>query len=329
MLIITKSVLALMIGFILSIVFGYYFVLFMKKINASQRLSIYLKDRHKLKENTPTMGGFIFIVPTLITIIILYLLNKIDFSYNLLIVIFVLISYFIIGFLDDYLIIKRNNNKGLSETAKLVLQIITSIVFFYLFMMENEPLLWIHFLNLKINIGFLYGLFILFILVATSNAVNITDGLNGLAGGLSVIAFITYGLIAWNSGWLNGYDDIAIFCFVLVGSLMGFLIFNYPDAKIFMGDTGSLTLGALLGTIAILTRYELLLILVGIIFVLETTSSLLQRIYYKITKKRLFPMAPIHHTLEKMGYKEIDIVKLFWILGLIASMIAITFGVWL
>ena len=110
---------------------------------------------------------------------------------------------------------------------------------------------------------------------------------------------------------------------------MGFLIFNYPDAKIFMGDTGSLTLGALLGTIAILTRYELLLILVGIIFVLETTSSLLQRIYYKITKKRLFPMAPIHHTLEKMGYKEIDIVKLFWILGLIASMIAITFGVWL
>ena len=147
MLIITKSVLALMIGFILSIVFGYYFVLFMKKINASQRLSIYLKDRHKLKENTPTMGGFIFIVPTLITIIILYLLNKIDFSYNLLIVIFVLISYFIIGFLDDYLIIKRNNNKGLSETAKLVLQIITSIVFFYLFMMENEPLLWIHFIN--------------------------------------------------------------------------------------------------------------------------------------------------------------------------------------
>jgi phospho-N-acetylmuramoyl-pentapeptide-transferase len=190
------------------------------------------------------------------------------------------------------------------------MQIFVAIIFFYLFMISgNEPLLWVHTLNIKYDIGFLYGLFILFVLVASSNAVNLTDGLDGLATGLSIIAYFTFGLISWNTGWLLGYQEIAIFCFIMVGSLLGFLVFNSHPAKIFMGDTGSLALGATLGSIAILTRHELLLVIIGIVFVIETLSVILQVSYFKLTHgKRLFKMAPLHHTLEKMGYKETDIV---------------------
>lgn len=169
----------------------------------------------------------------------------------------------------------------------------------------------------------------MFVLVASSNAVNLTDGLDGLAAGLSVIAFLTFGIISFYTGWLEGYTEIGIFCFILVGGLLGFLVFNANPAKIFMGDTGSLSLGATMGTIAILTRHELLLIVIGIVFVIETLTCLIQRYYYKLTKKRLFPMTPIHHTFEKLGWNERDIVKLFWIVGLLGSMVAIIYGVWL
>ena len=231
----------------------------------------------------------------------------------------------------DYLIIKRQTNVGLKEGQKFMMQLVVAIIFFYLFMKSvNEPLLWIHTLGIKCNIGFFYGLFILFILVASSNAVNLTDRLDGLATGLSIIAFLTFGLISWNTGWLMGYEEIAIFCFILVGSLLGFLIFNSNPAKIFMGDTGSLALGATLGTIAILTRHELLLVIIGIVFVIETLSVILQVFYFKITHgKRLFKMAPFHHHLEKCGYDERQIVKFLWIIGLIGSMIAIGFGIWI
>ena len=165
--------------------------------------------------------------------------------------------------------------------------------------------------------------------MATSNAVNLTDGLDGLAGGLSVICFLTFGIISWNTGWLEGYEDIAIFAFTLVGALLGFLLFNTNKAKVFMGDTGSLALGATIGSYAILTRHEVLLVLIGIVFVLETLSCIIQIAVYKLTKKRVFPMTPIHHTFEKLGMKEPDIVKLFWTIGLIASMVALVYGVWL
>ena len=325
----TTASLALMIGFLLSIVIGLILIPRLKK-NSYQRLSIYLKDKHKNKEKTPTMGGLIFIGSTIITIVFLILFNKIVFSNHLLIVLITFLGYGLIGFLDDYLIIKRNNNKGLSEKTKFIMQMVIAIIFFFLFIKSgNEPLLWIHSLNLKLSIGSLYGLFILFVLVSSSNAVNITDGLDGLATGLSIIAFLTFGIISFNTGWLEGYFSIGTFCFILSGSLIGFLFFNSNPAKIFMGDTGSLALGATLGSIAILTRHEVLLILIGIVFVIETLSCIIQRVYYKFTHKRIFPMTPIHHTFEKKGMKENDIVKLFWIIGLIASLLALCYGVWL
>lgn len=330
MFVLTKSVLAMMISFILAVLFGIFLIPILKKLKASQRISIYVSEMHKSKNGTPTMGGLIFIIPVILTIVILYFLGKVNFSYNLLIIVFTFISYSLIGFLDDYLIIKRHNNKGLTEIQKLLLQIIVAIIFFYLFMKGgNEPLLWIKSLNIRLELNWVYGLFILFILVASSNAVNITDGLDGLAGGLSVISFLTFGIISWSTGWLQGYDDIAVFCFILIGGILGFLVFNLNPAKVFMGDTGSLSLGATLGAVAIITRYEFLLVLIGIVFVIETLSCIIQIIYYKLTGKRFFPMAPIHHSFEKMGFKETDIVKMFLFVGLLANMIAIIFCVWI
>ena len=330
MLILTKSIMAMMISFIFAAITGLIVIPLLKKLHASQSLSIYLKRTHKSKEGTPTMGGLIFIVPTILITLIFMYLKKIEVTYTLIIIMFTFISYGLIGFIDDYLIIKKHNNKGLTKGQKFTLQVIVAIIFFYLFMRSgSEPLLWIHSLNFKLDIGWLYGVFILFVLVASSNAVNLTDGLDGLAGGLSVISFLTFGIISWNTGWLEGYEDIAIFAFTLVGSLLGFLLFNTNKAKVFMGDTGSLALGATLGAYAILTRHELLLVVIGLVFVLETLSCMIQIVVYKLTKKRVFPMTPIHHTFEKLGMKETDIVKLFWTIGLIASMFALVYGVWL
>ena len=330
MYIITKSFMAVLIGFILSIITGYLLIPILKKLRASQSISKYLERAHSSKNHTPTIGGLIFILPTTVVTIIFLILKKMELNYSLLIVIFTFLAYSMIGFIDDLLKIKRESNDGLSENQKLVLQIIVALVFFFLFLKAgNEPLLWIHAIGFKRNIGFLYGIFILLVLLATTNAVNLTDGLDGLAAGLSVIAISTFGIIVWNTDWLNGYDSIALFLFLLVGSLIGFLTFNINPAKVFMGDTGSLALGSVLATSAILTRHELLLILIGIVFVIEMLTTIIQRIYYKTTKKRLFPMTPIHHAFEKKGMNERDIVKLFWCIGFIASLLALIYGVWL
>ena len=324
----TEVAFVVMLSFVLSIMLGFLIIPFLKKKKLDQILNRYLEETHKKKNGTPTMGGIIFIISTIVIISLLLILDIIELNYSLIIVMFTFISYSLIGFIDDYLIIIKNNNNGLSESSKFVLQLFVAVVFFYLFMKSgNEPLLWIHTLNLRLDIGWLYGLFILFVLVASSNAVNLTDGLDGLAGGLSIIAFLTFGIISYDTGWLEGYESVALFCFALVGSVLGFLVFNSNPAKIFMGDTGSLALGATLGSIAIITRHELLLVLIGIVFVIETLSCIIQRTYYKFTKKRLFLMTPIHHSFEKKGWEEHDIVKLFWIIGLIASLFALTFGI--
>lgn len=330
MLILAKSILAMMIGFILSIIIGFILIPFLRKKKIGQTVSVFLQNKHKEKDGIPTMGGIIFIASTIITIIFLLITNKIEYTTNLFIILFVFVGYGLIGFIDDFLIIKRKNNTGLTEIQKLFGQLVIAIIFFYLFMKTgHEPSMYISTLGIHIHMGWLYGAFILFVLIASSNAVNITDGLDGLAGGLSLIAFLAFGLIAWNSTWIAGSADMAVFCFILVGSLLGFLFYNTHPAKIFMGDTGSLTLGATLGTIAILTRHEILLIIIGIVFVIETLTCLIQRYYYKLTKKRIFPMTPIHHTFELKGWNERDIVKLFWVIGLLASLVSLIYGIWL
>ena len=330
MLTLTKSLFALMIGFLLSTAFGLIAIPLLKKIKAGQRINVYVEN-HQRKSGTPTMGGLIFIIPTIITTIILLLTNKIEFSVNLLIVMFVFISYGLIGFLDDYISIKQNQNKGLSQFQKLFLQFIVALIFYILYRKYTDAnsVLEITLLNIEWKLDWFYGVFILFLLVGSSNAVNLTDGLDGLAGGLSAISFLAFGLIAWGSYWIEGYQDMGIFCFILVGSIMGFLVYNTNPAKVFMGDTGSLTLGATLATIAILTGHEISLAVIGGIFVLETLSVIIQITSVVLFKKKIFLMTPIHHHFERLGWRESDIVKLFWIVGFILCLLALIYGVWL
>ena len=319
-----------MIGFLLATAFGLILIPLLKKIKAGQRINVYVEN-HQRKSGTPTMGGLIFIIPTIITVVILILTNKIEFSVNLLIVLFVFISYSLIGFLDDYLSIKQNQNKGLTQIQKLILQFIVALIFYILYRKYTNAssVLEITILHIKWNLDWFYGVFILLLLVGSSNAVNLTDGLDGLAGGLSAIAFLAFGLISWGSYWIEGYQDMGIFCFVLVGSIMGFLVYNTNPAKVFMGDTGSLTLGATLATIAILTNHELSLAVIGGIFVIETLSVIIQITSVIFFKKKVFLMTPIHHHFERLGWRESDIVKMFWIAGFILCLLALIYGVWL
>lgn len=330
MFILTKSVLALMISFIISVTMGYFIIPFLKKINIRQKISVFVGDNHKKKNGTPTMGGLIFIIPTFITIMIMYITKKINISSNLLIIIFVFLAYALLGFLDDFTKLRRKQNEGLTEIQKLFGQVVIAVVFFYIYMRSgSEPLLWFHAFNLKVDIGWMYGFFILFMLVASSNAVNITDGLDGLAGGLSFIATLVLGVISWSTSWLLGYEDIAIFCFILAGSILGFLVFNTHPAKVFMGDTGSLAIGGVLAAIAILTRHELTFAVIMGVFVIETLSVIIQVLSIFIFKKKVFLMTPLHHNFEKLGWHEQDIVKLFWICGLILGACAVVYGAWL
>lgn len=325
-LLLTKSVFAVMIGFLSAIVFGLVLIPMLKRKKIGQRISVFVGETHKKKEGTPTMGGLIFVLPTIIATIALLLTNKIELTPNLIIILFVFISYAFIGFLDDFLSIKKKNNEGLTTYQKLFLQLIVALIFFYLYMQKGgETALIVTTLGIHIEMGWFYGVFLLFILIGASNAVNLTDGLDGLAGGLSAIAFIAFSLISL----AVGFEEIGIFSFILTGALMGFLIFNTHPAKIFMGDTGSLALGAVMAAVAILTHREVTLLVVASVFVVETLSVILQVLWLRVFKRKLFLMTPIHHHFEKLGWQETDIVKLFWVVGLILTMAGIFFGVWL
>ena len=259
----------------------------------------------------------------------LYFKGSLDINHNLIITIFVFLAYALLGLLDDYLKIKKHNNDGLSSKVKFILQLIIAIVFYSIYKYNGGLTdVTISLFGMRFELGFFFGVFILFLLVGTTNAVNITDGLDGLCGGLSAMAFLSYGVISWGSYWITGYQEMAIFCFILVGAILGFLVFNTHPAKVFMGDTGSLALGATLATIAIITKHELTFIIVSGVFIFETLVCLIQIISRVYFNKRVFLMTPFHHHLEKLGWNERDIVVVFWCIGLLLSMAAIVFGVW-
>ena len=325
MLLLTKAIFAIMIGFLSSTVLGLIMLPILRKMHVGQRISIFVGEAHRKKEGTPTMGGLIFILPTIIATLFLIFTDRIHYTSNLGIVLLVFIGYACIGFLDDFLSIRKGNNEGLTTYQKLFMQVLIAIGFFYIYMRSGGQTAWVvGTLGIDLEFGWLYGLAILFILVGASNAVNLTDGLDGLAGGLSAIAFIAFALISLSVG----FEDIGIFSLILVGSLVGFLIYNTHPAKVFIGDTGSLALGAVMGAIAILTHRELTLLVVASVFVFETLSVILQTFWVVVFKKKLFLMTPIHHHFEKKGWEETDIVKLFWVIGLVLSMAGIIFGVW-
>lgn len=326
MLLLTKAVFAIMIGFLFSVVLGLILLPLLRKLKVGQRISSYVGYSHRQKEGTPTMGGLIFIIPTVIITLGLLITDKIPYSDNIAIVLVVFLGFAIIGFLDDFLSLKKHNNEGLTTYQKLLGQVIISTIFFYIYMKNGgQTSFVVGTLGIDIELTWLYGLFILFILIGASNAVNLTDGLDGLAGSLSAVAFIAFALISF----VVGFEDIGIFCLVLVGSLIGFLVFNTHPAKVFMGDTGSLALGGVMGAVAILTHRELTLLVVAGVFVIETLSVILQVFWLRFFHKKLFLMTPLHHHFEKLGWQETDIVKLFVVFGLFLAMGGIIFGVWL
>lgn len=326
MLLLTKAIFAIMIGFLLSATLGLIAIPLLRRMHVGQKISIFVGEAHRKKEGTPTFGGLIFILATFLATLALIITDKIPYTSNLGIVLLVFLGYACIGFLDDFLSIKKGNNEGLTTYQKLFMQVLIAIGFFYIYMRSGgQTALVVGTLHIDLEMGWLYGLFILFVLVGASNAVNLSDGLDGLAGGLSAIAFIAFSLISL----MVGFEDIGIFSLILVGSLLGFLIYNTHPAKVFMGDTGSLALGAAMGAIGILTHRELTLLVVAGIFVIETLSVIIQTFWVQVFHKRLFLMTPIHHHFEKLGWQETDIVKLFWVCGLILSMAGIIFGVWL
>ena len=330
MLILAKAAMALMLGFTLAIACGLIFIPILRKFNIGQMVSRDINKRHLKKDGTPTMGGLIFIIPVIVSLMLLYFKNSIEISYNLIILVTVFLAYAILGGVDDYIKVKFKDNAGLSLVTKFLFQMIIALVFFYFFMRSGgSTTLKFTALNLVIPLGWMFGIFILFLLVGTTNAVNITDGLDGLAAGLCAIAFLAYGIIVWNCGWLEGYQEIAIFCFLIVGALLGFLVFNSHPARVFMGDLGSLALGGALATIAILTRHELSLAIIGGVFVIETLSSFIQIVSIRRFNKKIFLKAPLHHHFEELKWSESDIVKLFYVIGLLLAMAAITYGVWI
>ena len=326
MLLLTKAVLVACIGFLLSVILGLFLLPLLRHFNIGQRVSVYVGKTHIQKNGTPTMGGLIFILPTIIITLGLLITDKVSYTSNLGIVLLVFIGYSLIGFLDDFLSIKRGNNEGLNEYQKLILQVLIAIGFFYIYMRGGGQTSWIvGTLHIDLEMSWLYGLFILFILVGGSNAVNLTDGLDGLAGGLSAIAFVAFSLISF----VVGFEDIGIFSLILAGSLLGFLMFNTHPAKVFMGDTGSLALGAVMGAIAILTHRELTLVVVAGVFIIETLTVIIQNFSVLAFKRKVFLMTPLHHHFEKLGWNEQDIVKVFWVIGLMFAMAGIIFGVWI
>lgn len=329
MYLLAKTVLCVTAGFLVAIVLGLVIVPLLRRKNVGQIPSKFVKE-HADKAGTPVMGGLIFILATIMVLALLLITKKITYTSNLTIVLFVFLSYALLGFIDDYKIIKyKSNERGLTRLQKFIGQVIIAVVFFFLYIQNGmDPTIEIYLFDIKLNLGIFYVVFILFMLVGASNAVNLTDGLDGLSGGLSVIAFIVYGMIAWNTGWLEGYENLAIFCFILVGALLGFLVFNSYPAKIFMGDTGSLALGATLATISILTHRELSLAVVGGVFVIETLSVIIQIASVKIRGKRVFPKTPIHHSFQVKGWVEPDIVKLFYVAGFLLGIAGILYGVW-
>ena len=279
---------------------------------------------HMHKKGTPTMGGISFIVATVLALIIAMFIDSSNIKYYILFI-YTTISFSIIGYIDDMLIVVKKKNDGLAPRKKLMLQILFSIIFYVLvkFIYEDINYIYIPGLEYQLNISYLYMIFVVFWQTGFSNAVNLTDGLDGLPTSVTIITTSTFALLAYKE---NNFP-IFVFCLVLVGALIGFLLFNKNPAKIFMGDTGSLALGGILAAISIILHKEIAFIFIGLVYILETLSVIIQVAYFKKTGKRIFKMSPLHHHFELSGYGEVKTVYLFVIIALISSGIGYFLGV--
>lgn len=298
------AIVAALIAFVLSLLLGVPYIDFLKKKMLGQYIREEAPESHAQKGGTPTTGGVFLVTAAVIaSVVSLFMAEKTSTGAFLLLITF--IFYMFAGFQDDSQKFEHHENKGLSARGKLLLQVAIACLPVMFVTISGRTFL--TFGEYTINLGYFYPVFGIFLITGVSNAVNLTDGLDGLAASNMVISTAALALI----NLIMGNVDIAIICASVAGACLGFLYFNRHPAKVFMGDTGSLALGGVLGTIAVMGKFELWLIPIGIIFLLETLSVMLQVTSYKLTGKRIFKMSPIHHHFELCGWKEVTIVKVF------------------
>jgi phospho-N-acetylmuramoyl-pentapeptide-transferase len=314
---------AFLLGLILCLLFGVPYIDFLRKKTIGQYVKDVAPEAHAQKQGTPTTGG-IFIISAVIiaSVIVLMLAQKLNTDGF--IILLTLLFYTIAGFQDDYLKIKGKGNDGLSAKGKLMRQIAIAMLP-VLFVMTTNPDAarfavghWVFNLHM-----WFYPIAAVFIITGSSNAYNLTDGLDGLAASTGIFAFIACALLTL----YNGHAQAAIISAAVAGALLGFLKFNKPKAQVFMGDTGSLALGGLLGTLAVMGKFEFLLIFIGGVYVLETLSVIIQVACFKMTGKRIFKMSPVHHHFELAGWSEKKIVIVFTAISMLLSVLAVFMGV--
>ena len=279
---------------------------------------------HMHKKGTPTMGGISFIVSIVISLIVAMILDSSNIQYYILFI-YTTTSFSVIGYIDDMLIVVKKKNDGLAPRKKLMLQILFSVIFYILVTFIYKDINYIHIpvLHYKLNISYLYLIFLVFWQTGFSNAINLTDGLDGLATSVTIITTSTFALLAYKE---NNFP-VLVFCLTIVGALLGFLKFNRNPAKIFMGDTGSLALGGILAAISVILHKEIAFLFIGLVYILETLSVIIQVAYFKKTGKRIFKMSPLHHHFELSGYGEVKTVYIFVAIAVVSSAIGYFIGV--
>lgn len=309
-----KIVMAIVISFIVASILGPIIIPLLHKLKFGQNIREEGPKSHLKKAGTPTIGGLIFIFATIITMFIM-VGNPTD---EAMIALYSFVGFGFVGFLDDLLKIIKKKNEGLTSGQKMILLLIVSgfltwYAYKYIGTSINIP-----FLNGQINFGLFYIPFVMFYFAGVTNAVNLTDGLDGLATSVTVLVTTFLGIISYNLGHIS----LAIFCVALAGALLAFLRFNAFPARVFMGDTGSLALGGAVAMVALILKMPLILVLIGIIYVIETLSVILQVASFKLTGRRIFKMAPIHHHFEQLGWSETKIVSVFSIITVVFCFIA-------
>ena len=309
----TKMILPIVSSFAITIAVMPLFIGYFQAKKYGQEIRDEGPKWHNIKAGTPTMGGLVFLVAATITAIWVGLWLS-EWTASLFILLFILVLYGALGFLDDFIKIFKKRNMGLNSKQKLVGQIIGGIVFYLVFLHEGNANV-LNFFGLDLPLSYVYGVFAVVWLVGFSNAVNLTDGIDGLVSGLGTISFATYAIIAWH----QEQYDVLILCLSIIGGLVGFFFYNHKPAKIFMGDVGSLALGGILAAISMLLHQEWTLLLIGLVYVIETASVILQVASFKLTGKRIFKMSPIHHHFEMSGWTEWKIDGVFWIVAIICS----------
>ena len=309
-----------LIALLLTLILGVPYLAFLKEKMLQQYIRDDVASLHAQKSGTPTMGGLLIVGAAVVSAILSLFMAE-AFSTILILSLVTIVLYCYAGYTDDIKKIHKKQNKGLSARGKLALQIIVALLpALYMVYVDKTAINFFNVPGWDFDLGkIFYPIFAIFVVIGSSNAVNLTDGLDGLAGGCSFIAFSTLAALCQ----INGYTGLAIVSAAIAGGCLGFLYFNKFPAKIFMGDTGSLALGGALGTIAILSKNEFWLLFIGIIFIIETLSVIIQVTSFKTTGKRVFKMSPIHHHFELCGWKETKIVYTFWGITLIFSLIAL------